>query len=173
MILSTFKINVSDISGVTLPPEFGEFCGTLQPGSYYLQLRDDSPESKFTQLMLNSIHGDMGMLSKATDFNISPNEWKVTCKLMRPDLFVYTASFRHPITGERPDIIRSLTDPALSRADILDWMSTYRMRMEEVWYDGNSGVVPPVKPLKEVYTHTPTLYWYTQNDLALRQIAEK
>jgi hypothetical protein len=173
MILASFKIKIGQNGECDMPPEFAEFCKSLQAGSYFIQLRDDAPESRWTRLMQNSIHGDMEVLSAATDHNVSAHEWKVTCKMMRPDLFVYKSSIRNPITNAMPDILRSLSDPELSRRDVLDWMETYRRNMEQVWYNGNRNVNPPVKPLKEVYSHCPVLYWFTQNDQMMREIAQK
>lgn len=113
------------------------------------------------------------MLARATDFNVSPREWKITCMLMRKDIFLYLPKIRNPITGEREEHLRHLSDPELSRKDILDWMETYRRQMEQIWMYGNKNVSPPVKPLREIYNHTPILYWYTQNDQMMRELAEK
>lgn len=173
MIIASFKIFIGQNGECDMPPEFAEFCKTLQAGNYFIQLRDDAPESRWTMLMRNSIHGDMAMLSMATDHNVLAWEWKTTCKMMRPDIFIVKSSIRNPITGERPDILRSLSDPELSRRDVLDWMETYRRNMEQVWYHGNESIKPPVKPLNKIYSHCPTLYWYTQFDQQMRELAEK
>lgn len=154
-----FKIKIQE--GVPIFSEkelFLETCNTHENGTYYLSLQKNAPESEQTRIQMNTVRGDMRMLSKCMDGNKSPEELYIQTKRFFKDDFVYTV--KDLKTGEKLEMLRSLTE--FDRAYIIKFIEDYRMIWEDLFHFGLPD--RKIKPLSHFFPNA-VIIWYDKHNI--------